>query len=227
MKIHNCIQYSPEWWKIRAKKITGSHAQAIATQGAGLKTYITEMMADYYSSAPKENFSNKHTERGILLEPDAAMVFSFKYNLNVKKVGFVEYNKWVGVSPDIFIGEDELGEIKCLADKGHFRMILGDNIDSKFIWQLQMQLLVCKKKAGYLIFYNPSFSVPLVVHRLFPDQEKFEKLRKGFALGEKMIEKSKEKSMLEETYIQTDDQYSQGIVLDEYHGKLSLCSAGL
>jgi hypothetical protein len=31
--------------------------------------------------------------------------------------------------------------------------------------------------------------------------------------------------MLEETYIQTDDQYSQGIVLDEYNGKLSLCSA--
>jgi hypothetical protein len=35
------------------------------------------------------------------------------------------------------------------------------------------------------------------------------------------------KTMLEETYIQTDNQYSQGIVLDEYHGKLSLCSAGL
>lgn len=31
--------------------------------------------------------------------------------------------------------------------------------------------------------------------------------------------------MIEETYIQTDDQYSQGIVLDEYNGKLSLCSA--
>lgn len=31
--------------------------------------------------------------------------------------------------------------------------------------------------------------------------------------------------MLEGTYIQTDDQYSQGIVLDEYNGKLSLCSA--
>lgn len=31
--------------------------------------------------------------------------------------------------------------------------------------------------------------------------------------------------MLEETYIQTDDQYSQGIVLNEYNGKLSLCSA--
>ena len=31
--------------------------------------------------------------------------------------------------------------------------------------------------------------------------------------------------MLEETYIQTDDRYSQGIVLDEYNGKLSLCNA--
>ena len=35
----------------------------------------------------------------------------------------------------------------------------------------------------------------------------------------------KQESERKANYIQTDDQYSQGIVLDEYNGKLSLCSA--
>lgn len=31
--------------------------------------------------------------------------------------------------------------------------------------------------------------------------------------------------MIEGTYIQTNDQYSQGVVLDDYSGKISICSA--
>ena len=48
-------------------------------------------------------------------------------------------------------------------------------------------MLICEKEWCDLISYNPNFTKYLVVHRLFPDQEKFDKLRKGFALGEKMI----------------------------------------
>ena len=163
-----------------------SHAQAIAAQGAGLQSYITQMMGDYYSIAPKESFSNHHTERGIELEESAATIFSFDHNVVVKKIGYVEYNSYVGASPDLFVGEDELGEIKCLASAGHLNALLG-KIESKFIWQVQMQLLVCEKKVGHLIFYNPNFDQYLVVHRIEPDQAKFEKLKKGFAIGEALI----------------------------------------
>ena len=64
MKIINCEQGTPEWFEERKGIMTASHAQAIGNAGKGLDTYIHELMAEYYSSGEKEQFSNKHTERG-------------------------------------------------------------------------------------------------------------------------------------------------------------------
>jgi len=43
--------------------MTASHATAIGNNGKGLETYILEMMAESFSSAEKEQYSNEHTER--------------------------------------------------------------------------------------------------------------------------------------------------------------------
>ena len=61
MKIHNMEQCSPEWFDIRAKKMTASHASEIGDCGKGLESYIIKMMAEAYSSGEKEHFSNIHT----------------------------------------------------------------------------------------------------------------------------------------------------------------------
>lgn len=194
MRIYkDLIQLSPEWWRLREKRMGGSAAQAVGNCGAGLKTYINNMMADYYSTTEKVNFSNHDTDRGNDLENSAATVFSFDYNVKVTKIGYVEHNQCVGYSPDLFVGEDDLGEIKALGDKGHFSLLLGGNFESKYIWQCQMGMLVCKKKSCWLMSYNPNYKDYLVVNRLFPDSEKFEKLKKGFILGETMIREIEQK----------------------------------
>ena len=187
MKIYDCLQYSEEWWQLHEKRMGASNAQAIGNCGKGLKAYIRKIMRKYYSKAERKSFSNKHTERGIDLEPSAGTIYSFEKNIQVEKIGFVEYNDYVGCSPDLFAGESGLAEIKCLDDDAHFALLDGDEFDSKHIWQCQDQMLICEKEWCDLISYNPNFEKYLVVHRLFPDLEKFEKLRKGFALGEKMI----------------------------------------
>lgn len=193
MKIYNCKQYSPEWWKLHEKRMGGSHAQAIGNCGKGLKTYIEKIMCEYFSKAERDSYSNRHTERGIDLEDSAGTAYSFGRNIEVKKVGFVEYNEYVGCSPDLFAGEDGLAEIKCLDDKAHFALLVGGDFESKYIWQCQDQMLICEKKWNDLISYNPNFKDYLIVKRQFPDQEKFEKLRKGFELGAKMIKEIEKK----------------------------------
>ena len=60
-------------------------------------------------------------------------------------------------------------------------------IESKYIWQMQMGMLVCKKKWCDYIAYNPNFREPLFVHRIFPDLEKYKKLEIGFETGKKLI----------------------------------------
>jgi len=187
------VQYSPEWFQIKEKKMGASHAQAIGNYGKGLKTYIESMMCEYYSKKPKEIYTNKHLERGLDLEDSAGMTYSFDKNISVKKVGFVLYNNYVGCSPDLLADEDGLAEIKCPDDKTHFPLILGGEFESNYIWQAQMQMLICEKKWCDLVAYNPNYTQYLVVKRLEPDQEMFDKLLKGFALGEKMIREIEQK----------------------------------
>ena len=194
MEIHNNIkQLSDEWWELREKRMTASHAQAISANGKGLETYIEKIMQEYYSKAEPERFSNKHTDRGNDLEDQAGMVYSFEKNIDVKKVGFVAHNEYVGCSPDLFAGDDGLCELKALADKGHFALIIGGKPESKYIWQAQCQMLICEKKWCDLTHYNPNFKQNLLVYRILPDEKKFDKLRKGFAAGEKMIKEIEEK----------------------------------
>lgn len=107
MKIHkDIIQGTPEWFAIRAGKMTASHAQEIGNMGKGLTTYIYEILAEAYSSGEPEKFSNAHTDRGIELEPVARSMFEMEHDCQIEEVGFIEHNDFVGCSPDGLIGEE-------------------------------------------------------------------------------------------------------------------------
>jgi len=186
--IFNFEQYSEEWWAIRQKKMTGSHAQAIGANGKGLETYITEVMTEYYSSCRPERYSNKDMERGLELEPEAADRYAGETFSVVETVGFVVYSDFIGVSPDRFVSDDGLAEIKCPNDKTYFKLLLDFKIESKYMWQMQMQMLCCNRSWCDYVVYNPNFEQAILIERVLPDEKKFEKLRAGFESGQKMIE---------------------------------------
>lgn len=192
-RINDCEQGTDAWFEVRKQKLTGSHAQAIGNCGKGLETYIIELMAESYSSGEKEQFSNKHTERGNELEPIARGMYELENDIEVVQVGFI-YDDYIGVSPDGLVGDDGLIEIKCIDDIAYFKHILNGEkeIDSKYIWQAQMQLLVTGRKWNDLVFYNPNFEKSMCVYRLYPDQEKFDALNKGFEIGINKIKEIKQ-----------------------------------
>jgi putative phage-type endonuclease len=196
MKIYNIIQGSPEWFNMRVGKVTASHAQAIGNNGKGLDTYLLEVVSEMFSSAQKDQYSNEHTERGNELEPLARSMYELQKNVEVEEIGFAEYNDFVGCSPDGLVGDDGMIEIKCPDDKTYFNLLMNENIDSSYIWQCQMNLLILEKKWCDLIFYNPNFEKSMKIFRLKPDKEMFSKLKEGFAKAEKeiirMISKYKE-----------------------------------
>jgi putative phage-type endonuclease len=197
MKIYKDInQGSPEWFEIRVGKVTASHAQAIGNNGKGLDTYLLEVVSEMFSSAQKDQYSNEHTERGNELEPLARSMYELQENVEVEEIGFAEYNDFVGCSPDGLVGDDGMIEIKCPDDKTYFNLLMNENIDSSYIWQCQMNLLILEKKWCDLIFYNPNFEKSMKIFRLKPDKEMFSRLKEGFAKAEKeiirMISKYKE-----------------------------------
>lgn len=193
MKKHNLEQGSPEWFAVRKGKMTASHATAIGNCGKGLDTYIIEIMSEMYSSGENEQFGNKHTERGNELEPIARQVYEFENDIEVEQVGFIEHNEFVGCSPDGLVGEDGGLEIKCADDKKYFRhLIFGENeVDSDYLWQVQMNLKITGRKWWDLAYYNPNFKKSMTVYRIYPDMEKFAKLEAGFKKGEELIKNIK------------------------------------
>jgi hypothetical protein len=187
--IHNCEQGSDEWFDVRKLKLTASHATAIGNAGKGLETYITEMMAYHYSSSEREYYSGKDTDRGNELEPIARAIYELKTGYQVEQVGFIELNEFVGCSPDGLIGEDGGLEIKSPNDVNYYKIIRDGEkeIDSGYIWQVQMNLLITCRKWWDLAFYNPNFEETLKIIRLFPDKEKQDKLKVGLEKGIKLI----------------------------------------
>lgn len=187
MKTHKIDQRSSEWFEIRKGKMTACNAQCIASNGKGLETYIYSLLAEKYSNN-KEKYTNSDIERGIELEEQARMTYEIE-NEKVDEVGFLEIDEYVGCSPDGLIGEDGGLEIKCVNDVNFFKLILfGEKeIESKYLWQVQMCLYVSGRKWWDLVFYNPNFDKNMLVFRITPELAKQEKIILGLEKGKKLI----------------------------------------
>lgn len=191
MKIYNFEQRTEDWYNIRKGKMTASNAEIIIANGKGLETYIYNLMAEYYSSAEKENYINADMQRGIDLEPEARLEFEFYTDLDVQEVGFIEYNEFIGVSPDGLVGDDGLIEIKCPNDSIYFKLLLSNNIKPEYIAQMQMQMYVTDRQYCYFVSYNPNFEKSLYIKKINRDEEMIEKLKKGLERGTELIKEIK------------------------------------
>lgn len=178
-------QGSDEWKEIRRGKMTASHAQAIGNAGRGLATYIWQVMAEKHALTPSESYQNEHTKRGVELEPYARSLYELEYGVTVDEVGFIEASPYYGCSPDGLIGEDAGIEIKCHDNYQHFKLIAeGEKaISSDYIWQIQMNLLITRRKLWKYIAYNPNYEKSLLVFDILPDPEKIQKLEEGIIQG--------------------------------------------
>jgi exodeoxyribonuclease (lambda-induced) len=196
MKLHTDIeQRSPEWHAIRKGKLTASNATAIGNSGKGLETLVYTLLAEKYSKAEPEHYENDDILRGIQLEEAALAMYSADKDKQIQRVAFVEIDKYTGFSPDGFIDDNSIIEVKCPNDKNYFKLLINGEkeIDSSYRWQIQMQLLLSDREYCDLVFYNPNFDKDLLIFRILPDKEMQELLRTGLDKGVKMIKEIEKK----------------------------------
>jgi putative phage-type endonuclease len=201
MKIHNIEQGTPEWFEVRKLKMTASNAQAIGNNGKGLEAYIYQLLAESLSSAPKESYTNEHIERGKELEAQARSLYELENDVVIEEVGFIELSEYVGCSPDGLIGKEGGIEIKCVNDVKHLKTLLNGTkeIDSAYIWQIQMSLLITNRKWWDYVQYNPNFESSLFIYKIVPDETMQEKLKAGLKFGEARIKELQAKLKLIKT----------------------------
>lgn len=107
-------QLSPEWFEARRGRITGSMVGAILdiapymTRDEALRTMVRS-----YHKAPSEFTGNIATEWGNANEDGARWEYELETGNTVKPAFFDTLEDWLGASPDGYVGNDGLLEIKC------------------------------------------------------------------------------------------------------------------
>ena len=175
MITHNVAQGSEEWFALRAGIPTASEASKLVTSTGKASTqmieYAYQLAGELYAGKPLDRWEgNEWTDRGKEMEAVAMSTYELNNCIYVERVGFCTVdNGSHGCSPDGLV-EEGVVEIKCLASKKHVKNMVYYNkhksLASDYIPQVQMQLLVCRRKWCDIVFYHPE--LPMLVIRQEP-----------------------------------------------------------
>lgn len=184
---HEVEQGSDEWFELRKGKLTASNATAIGANGVGLNTYCKQIALELVGYE-KDKYTNDTIERGNILEPTARTAYELEKGVTIKQVGFITNDKYpnTGISPDGLILDIGGAEIKARNNEKHFSLIMGETKEIPYN-QIQMTLLITEREWWDFISFNPNLSKPLFIKRIYPDLAVFNKLKKGFEIGNRLI----------------------------------------
>jgi len=145
-------QRSEGWFALRNGRVTASAIGAIM----GYNPYSTredEMLR--MLKIGKKFEGNVATEWGTFSESGAISEFTMEMGLTVEPAPFVMFEDWMGASPDGYVSDGRLIEVKCPYSKrngGEFRSITEQ---MHYFAQIQMQLFCTKKEECYFFQWSP------------------------------------------------------------------------
>lgn len=123
------------------------------------KSYILEKAVEAKYGYRKQ-FSSKEMEHGIMTEPEAfeawVKVSGVPYTYTAKE--FFSINDFSGASPDgvLYDGLDIISvcDIKCPQPLTFMELVAErPEIDTKYFYQLQMQMMATKSETAFLVYY--------------------------------------------------------------------------
>lgn len=162
IKISDAPQWTEEWLKARAWKITGTRLKTVVLSRKSTKEeLIYELLAEKLAPLP-EAYQSWWMERGHRVEE---VVKKLLEKEKVESVGFIARTDidWIGISPDGII-RDASGkivkaiEVKAPSPKIFVKYFLSDKIPEEYFWQVVHYFIVLDDlKSLDFIAYNPDF----------------------------------------------------------------------
>ena len=152
-------QRSEEWRKQRHGKFSASEIHKLmGIKGLGEtgKSYAIEKAIEQLYGDVDEDFVSYDMQRGIEMEPLAFAKFKDIMSLdfvNVYNCGFFNLLNDAGASPDGLVGVDAVLEIKCPKASTFFKLVATNEIDQKYFYQMQMQMICTGRDKAYFFNY--------------------------------------------------------------------------
>ena len=191
-------QGSASWHELRLGKVTASRVSDVLTNGRGgavsktAESYMMELIAEKLTGMTKPFFENDAMRWGTETEPQARSMYEINNDfITVDEVAFIEFNDFIGVSPDGLIGDDGMLEIKCPTSTTQIKRALSDDYSADYKSQIQMQLWVSGREWCDFVSFDPRLDceASYLHKRVFRDEEYIKQMEvKVFAFVERMNE---------------------------------------
>lgn len=156
------VQGTPEWFAARCGKVTASRvadviAKTKAGWGASRANYLAELLCERLTGCVAPSFQNEAMRWGTDQEPFARDAYSRKFGVDVYEVGFVDHPEVAmsGASPDGYVGDAGLVEIKCPNTATHVDTLLNGAVPDKYLVQMQWQMACAGREWCDFISYDP------------------------------------------------------------------------
>lgn len=180
-------QQTEEWFKARLGKATASRigdlmAKTRTGWGASRKNYAAELVAERLTGEPTARYQNNAMAYGLECEPEARAAYSFQMNVDVIECGFVAHPsiEAAGASPDGYVGDDGLVEVKAPNTATHIDTLIRETIDGGYLLQMQFQLATTGRKYCDFVSYDKRLPEPmrLFIKRVWRDDKQIAEIEK-------------------------------------------------
>lgn len=170
-------QGTAEWDEIRLGKLTGSDFHLfLGKQQEKKDEKLAEKATErVLGDTDRESFTTKAMERGHILEPEARRLYQALTDAEVKEVGFVTLNSYVGCSPDGIVENNGIIEIKCPMAKNFLLWRNKQYIKPEYRTQIQFNLYVTNRDWCDFFVYHPRLGYYMV--RVEKDLEYQERIK--------------------------------------------------
>jgi putative phage-type endonuclease len=178
-------QGSPEWFAARLGKVTASRIADVVAKtktgpSASRANYMAELLAERLTGVTAESFKSDAMKWGTENEPDARAAYEFYRNETVVEAGFILHPTidQSGASPDGFVGDDGLVEIKCPNTATHMDTLLGKMVPAKYVNQMQWQMACTGRQWCDFVSYDPRMPehLRMFVKRMPRDDKRIKEL---------------------------------------------------
>ena len=179
------IQNTAEWFSLRLGQVTGSRvADSVARTKTGYSAsranYLAQLVSERLTGHSGESFTSAPMQWGVDHEAEARRSYSFRTDRTVSLAGFVQHPtiKMAGASPDGFVGEDGLVEIKCPNTSTHIETFLTGKIPAKYETQMLWQLACTGRSWCDFVSYDPRLpeAMSLFISRLTYNEDRIAEL---------------------------------------------------
>lgn len=142
------LQRTPEWYEDRVGKVTGSPILKVYKKlksggySSEREAYFFQVLAETLTHVPASSFKSSAMQRGIDKEAEGLAAYARKTNYPVYPAPFVPHPhiERAGASPDGFVSEDGLVELKCPNSATATKVLLNDYLDEAYAAQIQWQM---------------------------------------------------------------------------------------